>query len=166
MAVSRLYVDANIYIRLFEGTDDLTRVLSELFSIERGRQEPFLATSELTLAEVLVLPTRHKDVQLINVYDSWTKSNSYIEVGPIVRDALRCTAALRSNYLSLKLPDAIHLATAILMRCSHFLTADERLSGQYELVLGRDEFNQLHRTIEVLRPEVSIVNKLVEAASR
>ena len=51
MAVSRLYVDANVYIRLFEGTDELSRVLSELFSIDRN-SEPYLATSELTLAEV------------------------------------------------------------------------------------------------------------------
>ena len=165
MAVSRLYVDANVYIRLFEGTDELSRVLSELFSIDRN-SEPYLATSELTLAEVLVLPTRRKDVQLISVYDNWTISNSYIEVGPIVRDVLRCAAILRASYLSLKLPDAIHLATALLRLCSHFLTADERLGGEYEMLVGRNEFNRVHHSVEVLRPEVSVVNRLVEDLSR
>src|SRR3972149_5254182 len=148
MAVSRLYVDANVYIRLFEGTDELSRVLSELFSIDRN-SEPYLATSELTLAEVLVLPTRRKDVQLISLYENWTIWNSYIEVGPIVRDVLRCAAILRASYLSLKLPDAIHLATALLMRCSHFLTADERLGGEYEMLVGRNEFNRVHHSREV-----------------
>ena len=51
--VDRLYVDTNVFVRLFESSDEISRLLVELFLAERTGGETFLATSELTLAELL-----------------------------------------------------------------------------------------------------------------
>lgn len=162
--MKRLYVDTNIFIRLFEGNDALTYALAELFLFERPGDEPFLATSELTLAEALVTPYRNSDERLIDGYDSWITSNPYLEVGPIHRQILWDAAVLRSQNPSLKLPDAIHVSTAIDMNCSHFLSADERLSNRYELVHTRHGMTRVAGGVEVLRPSVELVRDLVAGA--
>ena len=54
--VSRIYVDTNVFILLFERRDKVSNLLAELFLIDRTGRESLLATSELTLAELLVDP--------------------------------------------------------------------------------------------------------------
>ena len=162
--VERLYVDANIFIRLFEGNDELATALAALFLTENAfGSEPFLATSELTLAEVLVTPYREKNDRLIRVYDNWTVSNSYLEVGPIDRQVLWYAALARAKYRSLRLPDAIHLSTAMGMRCSHFLSADKRLGDKYELTHERYGLIKGPVSIDIVRPETNFIEALIRA---
>lgn len=132
-----------------------------MFLVERPGRAPFLATSELTLAETLVKPYRNSDERLIDRYDSWTISNPYLEVGPVDRQVLRHAAVLRSQYPSLKLPDAIHRSTEVGMNCTHFLSADERLSDRYELVHNRHGMVKEAEVVEVLRPSVGLVRDIV-----
>ena len=163
-AVSRLYVDANILVHLVEHRDDLSKALVNLFTAQRAGR-PFLATSELTLAEVLVGPYRERDDTLIDRYDAATISNDQFEIGPIVRPVLWCAAVLRSQYPVLRLPDAIHVSTAIGMRCSHFLTADKRLANRYELTHQRYGLIKGPATIEVIRPAIEVLTDLIQEAS-
>lgn len=165
-AVQRLYVDSNIFIRLFEGNDEIATALAELFLLETKRPEQPLATSELTLAEVLVVPYREQNDRLIDAYDGWTKSNDYLEVGPLDRGVLWYAALLRSQYQSLKLPDAIHVSTAIGMRCSHFLSADRRLADRYELTHTRHGVTKGPASVEVVHPERDVVDQLIRALSQ
>jgi uncharacterized protein len=95
--VDRLYVDTNVFIRLFEGSDELSGELARLFLVDRGERDPFLVTSELTLAELLVDPYRREDEKLIQIYESWTRTNQFIEVGPINRGVLWYAAVARSQ---------------------------------------------------------------------
>jgi predicted nucleic acid-binding protein len=164
-STSRLYLDANIFVRLFEGSDDLARALGELFLVGTEGREPPLATSELTLAEVLVVPYRESNNHLVDIYDGWTRSNSYLEVGPIDRSVLWYAALLRSQYTSLKLPDAIHVSTAIGMNCSRLLSADRRLSNRYELYHTRYGVTKGPATVEVVRPDLDVIEGLVEELS-
>ena len=161
-AVSRLYIDANILIHLVEHRDDLSEALVDLFTAQTGGR-PFLVTSELTLAEVLVGPYRESNDRLIDRYDAATISNDQLEVGPIVRPVLWYAAVLRSQYPALKSPDAIHVSTAIAMRCSHFLTADKRLTDRYELTHHRYGLVKGPATVDVIRPELEVVQQLIEA---
>lgn len=110
--IARVYLDANIFIYLFEGNDDRAGELRSLLLGSQSSELQFFTTSELTLAETLVGGYRRADENLISLYDNWTISNSTVEVGPVDRSILWRSAILRSRYPSLKLPDAIHLATA------------------------------------------------------
>jgi predicted nucleic acid-binding protein len=164
-AVSRLYVDANILIHLVEHSDGLSAALTDLFTTQTSGR-PFLVTSELTLAEVLVGPYRETNDRLIDRYDAATISSEQLEVGPVVRPVLWYAAALRAQYPALKTPDAIHVSTAIGMRCSHFLTADKRLADRYELTHHRYGLVKGPATVDVIRPELEVVQQLIEDASR
>lgn len=160
--VTRLYLDANIFIRLFEGNDELSDALSTLLLTSRSNGNPFLTTSEFTLAELLVVPYRNADDHLIQLYDNWTLPNSHIEVRPIHRSVLWYAAVLRSQYPTLKLPDAIHVSSAIGFRCSHILTADKRLADIYELSHTRWGTTRGSVMVEVLRPDLTTINQLIE----
>ena len=164
--VDRLYVDSNVFILLFEGGGELSDHLAELFFADRTGRDPFLATSELTIAELLVDPYRRKDDQLIQTYDNWTRTNDHMTVVPVDRETLRCAAILRAHYESIKLPDAIHLSAAIGLCCSHVLTADKRLSGQYELTDHRFGVTGGPVRLDILRPEIEVLRHLIEEAAR
>jgi predicted nucleic acid-binding protein len=165
VAVTRLYVDTNIFIRLFEHNDEFSHALTTLFTAQRSGQ-PFLATSELTLAELLVNPFKDGNDVLIDDYDAWMISNSQLEVLPVARPVLWYAAILRSQYGALRTPDAIHVSTAMGTQCSHFLTADKRLTNRYELSHHRYGMVKGPIAVEVIRPELDVVQRLIEVASR
>jgi predicted nucleic acid-binding protein len=161
----RLYIDTNIFIRLFEGRDDVETELGFVFLREPVCDPAFLLTSELTLAELLVEPVRRNDGQMISRYDGWTTSNQFLEVRPVDRWVLWSAAVLRAAYATLKLPDAIHLATALLTGCSHFLTADGKLRGTYELSLQHWGLRIGPASVAIVRPEVGYLQSLTGRTS-
>ena len=162
--VGQLYVDTNIFIHIFEHSDALSNALVGLFTT-KAKAQPFLVTSELTLLELLVGAYRRADDRLIERYDAWTISNDFLDVGEIARPVLWCAAVLRSQYPSLKTPDAIHLSTAIGMRCTHVLSADRRLADRYELFHSRFGVAKGPATVAVIRPDVEVVRQLTEIAA-
>jgi predicted nucleic acid-binding protein len=130
-----IYCDTNVFIHGSEGPDDspLRLAITSLFLIEHDRKSPVLKTSLLTMSELMVHPYRSKDAQLEAGYRIFWHTNAFLEVGPIDLNILLNAAELRANYSGLKLPDAIHLATALALGCSVFLTADEGIKGEYAL---------------------------------
>jgi predicted nucleic acid-binding protein len=56
------------------------------------------------------------------------RSSSTLQVVPITREVLVTAARLRAEQ-GLKLPDAIHAATAQLTNCQQFLTNDTRFKN-------------------------------------
>lgn len=124
----RVYLDANIFIYAVEGYSDLSEELTELFdSFDGGTL--IAITSELTLAEVLVRPLMENDREVEAAYREAVQSSAVLEVVPISRDILVEAARLRSQQQKLKLPDAIHGATAGLTGCETFLTNDRGLKS-------------------------------------
>jgi predicted nucleic acid-binding protein len=117
------YVDSNVFIYGLEGGDDVAVPATQFFLAMR--QKPgALATSELTLAEVLG-PSRGKPRSplLRRAYIDLLVWRRFIRLDPISRDILYETAELR-KITPLKLPDAIHLATAVAARCPFFVSRD------------------------------------------
>ncbi|MDJ0621031.1 MAG: type II toxin-antitoxin system VapC family toxin [Calothrix sp. MO_192.B10] len=123
----RVYLDTNIFIYAIEGYPDFVDELSQLFdNIDAGNFRAF--TSELTLAEVLVRPLIDGNLEIQAAYQQALQSSEVLEVVVVSRDVLIEAARLRA-IANLRLPDAIHGATAILTGCETFLTNDRRLAA-------------------------------------
>lgn len=76
------------------------------------------------MAETLVHPIRSGDDLLRLQYEQLLSvSSSWLQVVSVSRRALILSAQLRA-VRRLKLPDAIHLAAAIMTNCSHLLSRD------------------------------------------
>jgi predicted nucleic acid-binding protein len=121
-AVPRFYLDANIFIYAIEGSADIANPLRRLFDLFRAGRG-IGVTSELTLAEVL---PKASDVQRQNYLNIIVWSRIF-DLRPVSRDILIETAEYRENAGMSKLPDAIHVVTAIRAGCRTVLSADLRL---------------------------------------
>ncbi len=123
----RVYLDTNIFIYAIEGYPDFVDELNQLFdNIDAGNLRAF--TSELTLAEVLVRPLIDGNLEIQSVYQQALQSSEVLEVVAVSWHVLIEVARLRA-VANLRLPDAIHGATAILSGCETFLTNDRRLTA-------------------------------------
>ncbi len=121
----RVYLDSNIFIYALEGFPDFVDELTELFeSLQQGTLSA--VTSELTLAEVLVMPFVDRNLERQTEYQQVLQSSDALYVAAVTRNVVIEAARLRSLN-NLRLPDAIHVATAILTGCDTFLTNDRRL---------------------------------------
>ena len=119
----RVYFDANIVIYAVEGFADVAAQIRALLAA-LDTAEIAAVTSELTLAEVLVKPLREHNQAAQQAYKSFLTPTPVLQLAPVNRDVLEEAARLRAT-TSLKLPDAIHLATARLGGCDSFLTNDD-----------------------------------------
>ena len=125
LETSRVYFDANIFIYALEGISPFVEELNEVFeSVDNGEITAF--TSELSLAECLVKPYIEKDVLRQEIFDQILTTSDTFKVLPVDRQLLKDAASLRATYTALRLPDAIHIATALSDQCV-FLTNDIRL---------------------------------------
>jgi predicted nucleic acid-binding protein len=141
---SSLYVDANPFIYAIEGSDSLSGPIKELFLLLRQRSGMGM-TSELTLAEVLPkarLPLHSRQYLDLIVW------SGIFALQPVTRSILLETVRYRrflagrrrrSAGAMPKLPDAIHVVTAIQARCKYFLSADIRLKLPSNLQLFRPD---------------------------
>lgn len=124
-----IYLDSNILIYAFEGaearsTPELRVIFSDITSgVVRAR------TSLITRAEVLVRPLRDKQEELVRLYREILSGRQDIAVQPVDAGIVDRAAELRAAHRLLRLPDALHLATAVLCDCRYFLTSDKRLAG-------------------------------------
>ncbi len=121
----RIYLDVNIWIYALEGYQPFLLSLSSLFqAIDQGLLTGL--TSELSLAEALVKPMQNQNLIQQDVYKQAIANNRNLIVAPVSREVLIAAAQLRANTPTLKLPDAIHAATAQFYDCTTFLTNDQR----------------------------------------
>ncbi|MCY0147770.1 PIN domain-containing protein [Hoeflea sp. G2-23] len=123
----RVYLDTNALIGIIENADELDKAQDVLVEeINDGRLEA--VTSELTLAECLVKPIADRDESLVRVYLSLLATDSkFMRVTPISRDIILEAARVRAG-ARVKLPDAIHVATAKISHCDEFVSNDRRLA--------------------------------------
>jgi predicted nucleic acid-binding protein len=119
---SPIYVDANVLIEAVEGPGDT--LLADLGSLVANGTR--IVTSDLTRAEVLTRPVRERSVEIIAIYEELLSGRDLIESLAVDRDVLRKSAEPRA-WLGGKLPDSIHVATAVLAGCSVIVSSDRRL---------------------------------------
>lgn len=121
---NRIYLDANIWIYALENVAEYRVALTSLFRSARERSLTII-TSELTLAEILVRAIREGDVAKQTAYTEAITATNNTTAVPISRVILLEAAKVRGN-TRLKLPDAIHAASAIATGCTTFLTNDKQ----------------------------------------
>jgi predicted nucleic acid-binding protein len=130
----RIYLDTNIFIFAIErpaGVDSqIADLLVDLIATNPLDGINQLVTSQLFLAEALVMPYAKNDPGLIGAYEAMQTDEFNIAVEPVTLEILRAAAKVRSLHVAIKLPDAIHLASAVQAGCTHFLTADIALANQ------------------------------------
>jgi predicted nucleic acid-binding protein len=132
---ARLYLDANIIIHIVEAQPKFKLPIDEL----AGRQKAgsiSLATSSLSLAEVLVQPLKEGNAPLAQIYKEFLQSDGAMQLLPITSDDLIRAAELRS-LMNYKLPDAIHMAAAVAWGAAFFLSEDRRIRSSAALKILR-----------------------------
>lgn len=133
-SVPRVYLDANVFIAAFENPGAYSdHAWWIMHAVERG--EITAATSEITLAEVLVKPLQVGAADLADGYQQIIVNAPGFDVCPVARDVLVSAAELRAKRNFIRLPDAIHLATAMNMACSHIVSGDRRLPSIGEVAV-------------------------------
>ena len=148
-----IYLDANPIIYFVEGAPDAFEPVHRLFDFLKERTG-IAATSEITIAEVLA-PSKRPDAlppcMKRRPYFDLLVAAGFITLAPVERDILYETVALR-EVTSLKLVDAIHLATAILLRCRYFVSRDTDYKRMPEgMLLARPEATAMSEMISGLR---------------
>ena len=123
--MSRIFWDTNLFIYLFEGRSPFRERIVALrrAMLERGDQ---LATSTLTLGEVLVKPLEQGAADLCAKYEAAILGTSL--VAPFSVEAAKSYAMLRRDR-SIRPPDAIQLACAASLGVDLFVTNDSRLQS-------------------------------------
>jgi predicted nucleic acid-binding protein len=150
---SLIYLDTNVFIKAVEGLDEAAAPAKTLIRVLRHQRAGIAATSEITLAEVLA-PSRQGDALPLHMkrraYLDLLLWSGFIALIPVSRDILIETAALRAMG-RFKLPDAVHLVSAIHVRCRFFVSADRDFDKMPE---GMERVNcdqkDLPRLLEVL----------------
>lgn len=124
-----LYLDTNVLISLHESAGETHESLWALVNTSVGRDDVSFCTSSLAFSELLAKPYRDRDYELARQYLSLARSQSWLSVLGVSAKVIELAAVMRAR-LRLKLPDAIHLSTAIAAKCTHLLTSD---AGFFEL---------------------------------
>jgi predicted nucleic acid-binding protein len=92
--------------------------------LESGRTTA--VTSTITLAEVLTKPLSDKNLQLVDEIKFTLKSLSTLSLIPVGEAIAEAAALIRARY-TLRLPDALQVASAIQGGATLFITNDGRL---------------------------------------
>ena len=125
LAGKTIYLDTNVIVYAVEGFDEHQAFLNALFQLfDAGAA--FALTSELTLAEALVRPLQIGRQDVVDLYLDLLQGSERLKVLPIDRPIL-IDAARQRAALGIRLPDAIHVATAVAGACEVFLSNDRRL---------------------------------------
>lgn len=91
-----LYLDTNVFIYAKEGVAEHLAVARALFAlIDQGACTA--STSELSLAEALVMPIRTGDPRQQEEYAAMVTTSGHLSVRPITRDLLVAAAGLRAS---------------------------------------------------------------------
>jgi predicted nucleic acid-binding protein len=125
--VSRIFWDTNVFIYLFEGDGQMHSKAVELREAMLRRGD-HLATSTLTLGEILVKPMELRNSELTKKYEEAILATA--QLIPFDLKAARIFARLRGDR-SIRAPDAVQLACAAAAGMDLFITNDERLHAKH-----------------------------------
>jgi predicted nucleic acid-binding protein len=120
----KIFWDTNLFIYLWERRSYVIEIDALAAFMERGNHT--LATSTLTMGEILVHPARSGRPDLVARY---RETLHRLALLPFDAEAASTFAHLRAAHPALRSPDAIQLACAKVGACDLFLTNDNRLSA-------------------------------------
>jgi predicted nucleic acid-binding protein len=126
-----VYLDTAPLIYYLEENLTYSNFLNALFKKNEAGDFIFY-TSVITLTEVLTLSIRLGKLKLAEQYEFFLTSTQTLKLIRVNETIAKLAAQLRANY-SIRMPDAIHLATAIEIKSDWFLTNDINLKKNKEL---------------------------------
>jgi predicted nucleic acid-binding protein len=129
----KVYFDTNCIIYLLERNPTWEALVVFRIAALRAVGDE-LAVGDLSCAECLVGPFKSGDTGLEARYRAFFADPDVICL-PITVAILERAARLRATHHSIKLPDAIHLTTAIEHGCGAFVTGDGRLAACPEIAV-------------------------------
>jgi uncharacterized protein len=120
-----IYLDANVLIRLLEGTPAVRTAVANRLAPTKGVAASW-ATSRLSRLECRCKPLAQNDSAVLGVYDQFFSGRETVllDVSSAVIDK---ATELRARF-GFKTPDSIHVASAIIAGTSVFLTGDKDLA--------------------------------------
>ncbi len=119
-----VYLDANVFIYTTEGLPAYAKPLTAISEMmEVGELKA--VTSELTLAEVLTKPIADGDDELVKTYKETVETSEGLLVVPVSRAVLIAAAGVRATHDTIRLADAVHIATAQAAGCHSVVTNDK-----------------------------------------
>jgi predicted nucleic acid-binding protein len=146
LGVGPIGLDTVVFIYFVEEHPEFLPLVGPLFSgVDTGRWPA--VTSALTLLETLVVPFRAGDTALAERYEALLSHSRGLRLVDLDRSLLRGAAHLRAT-LSVKTPDALQLAAALMTGCTSFVTNDRalpRVPG-LRIVQLRDYLGRRRRT--------------------
>jgi predicted nucleic acid-binding protein len=151
----RIYFDTNVYIELIEKNSSITPRLARLFGGWEW-QHHIVMTGEITVAEVLVKPIATAvatgDYALHDLYlDILSIEPNVTDVLPITKMTWQRAALVRAQLkrfadISIKLPDAVHIAASLEARCDTFVTNDKGLQTAVRAITERRGMSDVNPT--------------------
>lgn len=133
-----VFLDTAPLIYYIEENPKYSPILNKLFS-ENSKGIFLFQTSVITLLEVLVLPMRQDENQLVEQYQNILCNSPSINILDLNIEIAQKAALFRAKF-GLKTPDSIQLATAVYSSADYFLTNDIRLKAVKEIeILILDE---------------------------
>jgi len=128
---TKIFIDTAPLIYYIEENSDYIAYLNLIFENPEKYQN-IISTSVITLLEVLVLPYKNNNIQLVNKYKNILENSNDIEIYPVTIEISKYAAELRAKY-NLRTPDSIQFATAIIIKAGIFLTNDISLKRVSEI---------------------------------
>lgn len=147
--MKKIYFDTNIFIYFIEVYN-----INEKSFLEKIISSNQIVTSELTIAECFGNENTKEEYREL-IFDK------KILVKKVDREVLEKSAEIKNNY-NLKLPDAIHAATAILNGCDVIYTNDKDFKKveNINIPVLHDISRSIHSIKETLKLEILNFNDI------
>ncbi|MBX9777487.1 MAG: type II toxin-antitoxin system VapC family toxin [Xanthobacteraceae bacterium] len=148
------YLDSMTFIFAIEGVPAVSEPARALLSALQKNPGVGI-TSELTLAEVLAGSEHGLEADIKRAYLDLMVWSKFLDLIPINRTILYDSAKLRhvhkrTHDKKLRLPDAIHLATAIQARCRYFVSHDEGIKPPADMKKVAFDRSAIDEALKVL----------------
>ena len=127
-----IHLDAGVVIGFLDADDTHHQSAAQTLAASL-RSGDRLAMAASAFAECLVGPSRHGERAVATVSDLFERLP--IDIVDLDADTARRAAALRARHASLRLPDALVLATASENSADHLITTDRRWPSKTKLEL-------------------------------
>lgn len=119
-------IDTNVFIYHLISQREFGAPAKRLFvMLEEG--EIKAVASVITYAEIITLPAQHDKQDLVTVYQQTLTHYPNLRFIAVDIELSHQAALLRGHHPSLKMMDAVIVATACKLECQSLITEDERL---------------------------------------
>jgi predicted nucleic acid-binding protein len=130
---SRVYFDVNPIIYFIEQNTQFAELVTPVFEMI-GDGSILAFTSELSLTEVLIKPIRDNRIQVIQTHKELLLDPELFTLISPNQDTFLLAAQLGGK-LSMRTPDAIHMACAIESKCKYFITNDKGIKSTGDVIV-------------------------------